>query len=151
MKLLSIDPASAKPHGVAAWSNGELLMVSHMTSGDVLAFLRSNPDYAVVAVEDQYFHKNVDTLKKLSHATGALKFIAEMQDVDFYWVNPAKWQKHHGITARGKDKKTEYIKIATALYPTLNGLSVDQACAILIGLYWYSAKEQLCKIENKSS
>ena len=136
MKLLSIDPASAKPHGVAGFANKDLFLVSHMSTDDIYDLLRLNDGWEVVCVEDQYFHRNVKTLAKLSRATGGLELIARMTGVKFFWVNPALWQKHFKITARGKEKNAAYVELAISLYPSVRGLSVDEACAILIGRYF---------------
>lgn len=96
MRILGIDPASAKPLGYALVSNNQRLTVecsglcSYMDLPDIIK--ETKPD--LVVIEDQYMFKNYNTSKKLAWSAGKIMGICLIMRVPNTIMNVAHWKAH---------------------------------------------------------
>lgn len=88
-----------------------------------------------VMCEDQFFRRNIDTLKKLSRTTGAFMNSSSRLDHELELVYPAGWRKvFHGS---GSASKKDTFEKVIAIYE-LEGLvfSRDNDMTDAIGIAW---------------
>lgn len=97
MRILGIDPATAKPLGIALVSNDESRLTVEYSGlcsyMDIPEFLKElQPD--LVVIEDQYMFKNYNTAKKLAWSAGKIMGICGMMKVPHTVMNVAHWKSH---------------------------------------------------------
>lgn len=91
MRIVSVDPASAKPLGVALLDEHGLVSAGLFSYKELYIFLdHMRPD--MVVVEDQYMFKNYNTAKQLSWSTGKVMGICEVLGLPYQEMNVAHWK-----------------------------------------------------------
>ena len=91
MRVVSVDPASAKPLGVALADEYGLISAGLFSYKELYTFLEHmRPD--IVVVEDQYMFRNYNTAKKLSWSTGKVMGICEVLEIPYQEMNVAHWK-----------------------------------------------------------
>lgn len=95
-------------------------------------------DYSIdtVIIEDTFFLKNINTVKKLCLAQGIL--LGQLPKANLIQVFPNTWKKHFGLgkgkATRSEQKQTS-ISVAETLFLIEYGINDDEADAILMGRY----------------
>ena len=130
---MAIDPHGARPHAVAMYEGETLVACYDMDLSQLWRYIRHYRHPERVFIEDQYFHKNVKTLKSLSSAVGEIKGICAVRDVEVGMINPAHWQKHYGFAGRKKAKGEYLARVHEMGFEQCR--TEDHAVAILIGEY----------------
>jgi Holliday junction resolvasome RuvABC endonuclease subunit len=132
--VLGVDPAFSKPFAwtLLSYSNMNVDYVDSMR-GDLQNFdeYLQNFNPSCVAVEDQFFYKNVDTAKKLCWAAGQIMGICTMRHIPYVIVNVAKWKNYWKVTGKG----AVYTPQSLVRDMFNRNLSDDAACAALIAYY----------------
>lgn len=127
MKVLGIDPHSAKPYGWALVVDGRL--ERHGTGG--LAEVQSliGPHLDLVAIEDQYLNRSFKVSKALSISAGKVYGVAELAGVPTATVNVASWKSAFGCS-KGGGTHVHAVSLAVG-----EELPDDEASAAGIALY----------------
>jgi crossover junction endodeoxyribonuclease RuvC len=141
-KILAIDPATVATGWAVMSNDGLLLNYGLFTAkGKIHCRLLSlyhelntiidSEQPKLIAVEDQFFGKNVDTLKKLSWVRGVILLLAAQRDIPVY-VLSNKTAKF--VTANSGASKKEAVKAAVcARYSLPETLDENISDAIAIG------------------
>lgn len=89
-----------------------------------------------VVIEDTFFLKNIETVKKLCLAQGIL--LGQLPKANLIQVFPNTWKKHFGL-GKGKatrdEQKQTSISVAETMFLIGHGINDDEADAILLGRY----------------
>lgn len=86
-----------------------------------------SPD--IVAVEDQYFSRNMDTLKKLSQARGVVMLVASQLELPLYVITPSEAKL--AICGKGNANKKEVREAVKQRY-NIENIKEDEADAAAI-------------------
>lgn len=130
-RFLFIDPHYRSKHAVCVVINQTIVQVCEVD--DMELYHKILPK-DLVYLEDTYFSKNVDTLKKLNRTAGRIEFMCMLKEVDIHYINPALWQRYHGCYGlKPKEKKERYLSLAHDIYKY--NMTVDEACAVLMADY----------------
>lgn len=101
-----------------------------------VANINSEKPINTVVIEDTFFLKNINTVKKLCLAQGIL--LGKLPEAELVQVFPNTWKKHFGL-GKGKATRTEQkqtsISVAETLFLLNTRLNDDEADAILMGRY----------------
>ena len=156
-RILSIDPATAKPDAYSVWDlypEPRLIDFGHVDSP--VELLDAIDSCAILCVEDQYMHNNFKTAKQLITQLGTYRglFLGLGKDESrFRVVNVATWQSKAGViedqkaykelsrSQRTRYKKQRLIELGNrilCLHGFDHDIDDDIASAILIG---YTQKE----------
>jgi Holliday junction resolvasome RuvABC endonuclease subunit len=140
MRVLGIDPHSAKPYGWAVVVDGKLGPFGFAYVKQLFGIMNSPliGKLDLVAVEDQYLNKNYNTAKTLSWAAGKALGLAEILDIPTVSVNVAKWKAaFHCMEGGGSHIRAVSMALEREL-------SDDEASAA--GIAWYAWSEAVKKI-----
>ena len=144
MRLLAIDPASAKPLAFSVWDyeHKTLLEWGKITLGELeKKLLEEKVEFVVV--EEPYLKQNPRTLMALASVVGQIHYIANRTGTGFLKVPITTWQKvlhvhpkapREARKRRAKEEAARLIKrhSTEACEPQIDD---DIADAIMIG-YW---------------
>ena len=134
MKVLGIDPHSAKPYGWAVIDEGKLMSYGLASLRDLYSLMKEyKPD--LVAVEDQYLARNYLTAKSLSISAGKVLGAAELLGIKTVSVNVAQWKAAFHCTGGGG---AHQMAVSMVLLDSKLGelLGDDEASAA--GIAWYA-------------
>lgn len=109
MKVLAIDPHINKQYAIALFDDHTLVNLGYAEL-HVVELLVNLADH--VYIEDQYFGKNNNTMKKLAQSSGKVIGLCELHDTAYTLVHPATWQSRAGIKLKKKKdmKQSEWVK-----------------------------------------
>lgn len=142
MKILGIDVATRITgwglvdesgtwwHGVIDYSKMKDVPERLMLLGDRVKELIKLYKPDVVAVEDQFFGKNIDTLKKLSHARGVVEFVSLKSGCEVVIISNKTAKKI--ITGNGNAKKKMVQDAVIEKFKLPIDITEDEADAIAI-------------------
>ncbi len=138
MKVLGVDPHSAKPYGWALLEDDKPIQYGKANLISIQAIMDLNK-LDLVAIEDQYLARNFKVTKSLSLSAGKVLGLAEVRGIKTVSVNVAKWKAaFHCI--EGKGSHIQAVTMALRKYIQGNP-DDDEASAIGIGWYaWSEAK-----------
>ena len=145
MKVLGVDPHSAKPYGWAVVEDGRLVS-SGLADVKQLFGLMDSALFGradLVAVEDQYLSRNYKVAKELSTSAGKALGAAELLDIPAVSVNVAKWKAAFNCSA-GKGSHVHAVSMVLCLPCGLGELGDDEASAA--GIAWYAWSEAAKKV-----
>jgi len=138
MKLISIDPAWAKPMAYALFEN-EVLEECGKTEGIGGLIIRISPD--VIVTERPYLGGDVkkyasrgriETFEKLCYAVGVVGAFAGYVGAEFQLVRPVDWKSSIGLTKRNPPAVHDAIRAELMQYSE----NEDVQDAIMIGQYY---------------
>lgn len=138
MRVLGVDPHSAKPYGLAVletsgsqgfnllWhGEGDLFFVNNLLLDTMQLFIPAPINF--VAIEDQYLNRNFKVSKALSWSAGMVAGLATIAGIRHAFVNVATWKSKTGA-AGGR-----HVEVVRDRYEV--EASDDAASAILIAEY----------------
>jgi hypothetical protein len=135
MIVLGVDPAWAKPSAWALLSNegGSVALLDSMR-GEVNDFFGYVADFRpdVIAIEDQFFFKNVSTAKKLCWSAGQFMAVAKINNILYEIINVSKWKNYWKVTG----KNSIYTPQSLIMDQFGQNLTDDASCAALIAYYY---------------
>ncbi|MBW1700474.1 MAG: hypothetical protein JRK26_27290 [Deltaproteobacteria bacterium] len=138
MKLISIDPAWAKPMAYALFEN-EVLEECGKTEVIGGLIIRAGPD--VIVTERPYLGGNAKkysqrgvsrTFETLCYAVGIVAAFAGYVGAEFHLVRPVDWKSSIGLTKRNPPAIHESIRAELMQYSD----NEDVQDAIMIGQYY---------------
>ena len=150
MIIAGIDPAHSKSHVMAIFNSGKLAKV---VKGDLRNIYFNVHLWEVdkVYIEDQFLGRNPKVLKNLAQSTGKILGLLDHYAIEYELVEPIVWQTYFDLPKKPRKSKenpvipTRYqwekmhyqhiIKMAKDMENLLDPLDVDEASAILIGLW----------------
>lgn len=142
--VIGIDPAASKPNAMAMIHNGKCIYYGNVDPDIKVIigyFTRHSPD--MVAIEGQYFGKNVKTLIQLAESRGRLVAACEYCGIPHKIIQPAQWLASIKIDPNMKagPARDVWVKnVARALIkcPIEDDFNVDHAAAVHIGFYAFN-------------
>lgn len=143
MKVMGVDPSTAKPLGISLIT--ERLTVEHsglFVLEEVYNLMKEwKPD--LVVIEDQYLSFNYNTAKKLAWCAGKIMGIALVLDIPCKVMNVAHWKKLMNCKPKDKKDKSAHIRRCTEIFG--EEYEDDVASAILIATA-YLTESKICGI-----
>lgn len=143
MRVMGVDPSTAKPLGIALVT--ERLTVEHsglFALEDFKGLLEEwKPD--LVVIEDQYLSFNYNTAKKLAWCAGKIMGISLIAGIPCEVMNVAHWKKIMDCRPQDKKDKTAHIRRCTQIFG--EEYKDDVASAILIATA-YLTENKICDI-----
>lgn len=143
MRVMGVDPSTAKPLGISLVT--ERLTIEHsglFALEEIYNLMKEwKPD--LVVVEDQYLSFNYNTAKKLSWCTGKIMGIALVLGIPCEVMNIAHWKKIMNCRPTDKKDKTAHIRRCTEIFG--EEYKDDVASAILIATA-YLTENKICGI-----
>ena len=143
MRVMGVDPSTAKPLGISLVT--ERLTVEHsglFALEEVYNLMKEwKPD--LVVVEDQYLSFNYNTAKKLAWCAGKIMGIALVLGVPCEVINVAHWKKVMNCRPKDKKDKAAHIRRCTEIFG--EEYKDDVASAILIATA-YLTENKICDI-----
>jgi Holliday junction resolvasome RuvABC endonuclease subunit len=147
--ILSIDPGTAIS-GVVVISMAGRLLHREIWKGNggirpisVVHRLSQKYNLRVAAIEDQYFSKNIKSMKRLARTSGNWEEACLYHKLGVRWVNPRTWQA--AIIGKGAAKQRDQIdRIMRMIAEQDTGeqMSSDEAAAWCIGRYTVTELQQ---------
>ena len=137
MKVLSIDPAWAKPMAYAIFHGDQLVYHDKFSHTRELCIT----DADIVVTEDPYLGgparafssgKWVNTFKELCFAVGMIALMAQAMEAKLVLIRPVDWKSFYELTKKTPPKIQETIRAQL----TGGVLDEDIQDAILIGTYY---------------
>lgn len=143
MKVMGVDPSTAKPLGISLIT--ERLTVEHsglFALEEVYNLMKEwKPD--LVVIEDQYLSFNYNTAKKLAWCAGKIMGIALVLGVPCEVINVAHWKKIMDCRPINKKDKIAHIRRCAEIFG--EEYQDDVASAILIATA-YLTENKICGI-----
>lgn len=125
-----VDEHGAWWHGVIDYSEMKDVPARLMLLGDNIKELIRLYKPDIVAVEDQFFGRNIDTLKKLSQARGVVEFVSLKCNCDVMIVSNKTAKKV--MTGNGNAKKKMVQDAVIEKFKLPIDITEDEADAIAI-------------------
>lgn len=133
MRVLGVDPSTAKPLGVALL-NGESTVVEYSGLSALEEFYKllvdKKPD--LVVIEDQYLSFNFKTAKKLAWCAGQIMGMALVAGIPYKIINVAHWKSVMKCVPKDKKDKKAHVRKCQEIFNC--EYQDDVASAILIAL-----------------
>lgn len=147
---LGIDPSTKSTGFAVINQSGELIEYGKICPQEVIEDTTATPAEKIltqyeeihrlitkypikqVLCEDQFFGRNIDTLKQLSRVSGMVLLVSAQCNVAVELVYPTSWRKvFHGS---GKAKKSETLRKVNEMFNLQLKLSKDNDISDAIGI-----------------